>query len=54
MPPPPSKAKVHPSSIDNHTMANLLHSTTKKTLFKFLTGELDCVNSDMAVCFTEP
>uniref|UniRef100_A0A7S1EK14 DNA topoisomerase 6 subunit B n=1 Tax=Hemiselmis andersenii TaxID=464988 RepID=A0A7S1EK14_HEMAN len=48
MPPPPSKAKVHPSSIDNHTMENLLHGTGEKTLLRFLTRELDCVNGDLA------
>jgi len=48
MPPPPSKAKVHPAALDNSVLDNLLSKTVQKTLFGFLKGELDAVTADFA------
>ena len=49
MPPPPSKAKVHPASLDNSVLDNLLRTTPQKTLLRFLTAELDAVDKKTAM-----
>jgi DNA topoisomerase VI subunit B len=49
MPPPPSKAKVHPASVDNSVLDNLLRTTPQKTLLRFLTSELDAVDKKTAL-----
>jgi DNA topoisomerase-6 subunit B len=53
MPPPPSKAKVHPASLDNSVLDNLLRTTPQKTLLRFLTSELDAVDKKTAMNLIE-
>eukprot|EP00960_Hanusia_phi_P034855 751321-Hanusia_phi.AAC.5 len=48
MPPPPCKAKVHPSALDNQMMENLINQSSQKVLLRFLTAELDSVDTNLA------